>query len=273
MSQYPTLELNDGRKLPQLGFGTWQIPEDDVAGIVSQALKTGYELVDTAAIYKNESGVGEGLSDAPDIFLQTKIWNADQGYSQTKAAFAEALDRLGRADVDMLLIHWPCPANDKYVDTWKAMIELREAGKAKSIGVSNFRPEDLERLVKETGVTPALNQIELHPGFQQRELCAVHDDMGIVTQSWSPLGQGKAMANGPIAGIARTLKAEPAAVVIAWHLHHGFAPLPKASSKEHMEANFTALKLRLTDEQIAAIDALNDADGRMGPDPDEFNLT
>ena len=164
---YPTLTLNDDRQIPQLGFGTWQIEEDKAADAVSTALETGYWLIDTAAIYKNEKGVGEGIGDWADIFLQTKIWNESQGYDRTLKAADKCLERLGRDHVDMLLIHWPCPDKGLFVETWKAFIELRDQGKAKSIGVSNFREEDLKRIVDETGVVPALNQIELHPSFQQ----------------------------------------------------------------------------------------------------------
>ncbi|MGB7408171.1 MAG: aldo/keto reductase, partial [Pontixanthobacter sp.] len=195
---YPTLSLNDDRQIPQLGFGTWEIDPVDAAKAVHTALDAGYWLVDTAAVYKNEKEVGEGIGDWSDIFLQTKIWNASQGYDRTLKAADKCLERLGRDHVDMLLIHWPCPEKDLFVDTWKALIELRNAGKAKSIGVSNFREQDLKRIVDDTGVVPALNQIELHPTFQQRDMRKLHDEMGIVTQSWSPLGQGKAMDNDAI---------------------------------------------------------------------------
>lgn len=270
MTDYPTLALNDGRQIPQLGFGTFKLYDEDATQAVSTAIDVGYWLIDTAAVYENESGVGKGIGDWSDIFLQTKIWNERQGYDETLKAFDESLDRLGREHVDMLLIHWPCPGQDRFVDTWKALIELREAGKAKSIGVSNFREQDLKCIVDETGVVPALNQIELHPSFQQRDLRRVHDEMGVVTQSWSPLGQGEGLENATIKRIAEETGKPASAVIVAWHLQHGLAPIPKASSRDHIEANFAALSLTLTDEQMAAIDALDSDDGRMGPDPSDL---
>lgn len=270
MTQTPTLSLNDGRNIPQLGFGTYQIDNDDAAKAVSTALNVGYPLVDTAAIYQNEEGVGEGLGDRTDIWLTTKIWNESQGYERAKGAFAKCLARLDRPVVDLVLIHWPCAENDKYVETWKAMIEMREAGTARSIGVSNFQPDHLRRLVDETGVTPALNQIELHPSFQQRDLRKLHDEMGIVTQSWSPLGQGNGLDNDTIKAIAEETGQNAAAVIIRWHIQHGLAVIPKASSRDHIAANFEALRFELTDEQMARIDKLDDANGRIGPHPDEF---
>ena len=263
----PTLTLNDGKQMPQLGFGTWQIADRAAPQTVRTALDAGYELIDTAAIYENETGVGEALAGREDVFLTTKVWNEDQGYREAREAFERSLARLGRDSVDLVLIHWPCLSKDKFVDTWKAFIDMRELGKAASIGVSNFRVQDLERIITETGVKPVLNQIELHPAFQQRELREFHEARGIVTQSWSPLGQGSAMNEGPIARIAEELGQPPAAVVLAWHLHHGLAPIPKASSQAHMEANFAALNVTLSEEQVAAIDALDSVDGRVGGDP------
>lgn len=271
MTDYPTLTLNDNRQIPQLGFGTFQIPDEEAADAVSTAIDVGYWLIDTASIYENEVGVGKGIGEWSDIFLQTKIWNDDQGYNQALKALDKSLKRLGRDYVDMLLIHWPCPKKDKFVETWKALIELRDAGKAKSIGVSNFREEDLKRIVDETGVVPALNQIELHPTFQQRELREVHGEMGIVTQSWSPLGQGEGLDDDAIQRIAEETGASASAVILAWHLQHGLAPIPKASSRDHIEANFAARSLTLSDEQMASIDALDSKDGRMGPNPSDFS--
>jgi len=266
----PTLTLNDGKAMPQLGFGTYKIADEDATGAVSLAVETGYQLVDTAAIYGNEEGVGRALADRDDIFLTTKIWNSDQGYREAREAFERSLARLGRSSVDLLLIHWPCPDQGKFVDTWKALVDLRELGKVGSIGVSNFRKADIEAIVNETGVKPALNQIELHPAFQQPALRKVHEEMGIVTQSWSPLGQGEAMSGGPVSAIAEELGQPASAVVLAWHLHHGLAPIPKASSRKHVEANLAALDVKLTDEQVASIDALDSTEGRMGPDPASF---
>lgn len=270
MTDYPTLALNDGRALPQLGFGTWQIDDDKAAEAVRTAVDVGYAMVDTAAIYQNERGVGEGLADSPQIFLQTKIWNESQGYDRTLRAADKALERLGRDSVDMLLIHWPVPSKDLFVETWKALVELRDAGKAISIGVSNFREEDLKRIVDATGVVPTLNQVELHPAFQQRALRAVHDEMGIVTQSWSPLGQGGGLNDPAIAAIAAETGENAAAVVLRWHIQHGLCTIPKASSRPHIEANFRSLSIALSDDQMARIDALDRADGRIGPEPSSF---
>ena len=267
----PTLMMNDERQIPQLGFGTWNIEPGDAAEAVSTALDAGFWLVDTAAIYKNEKEVGEGIGEWSDIFLQTKIWNESQGYDRTLKAADKCLDRLGREHVDMLLIHWPQPEKGLFVETWKAFIELRDAGKAKSIGVSNFREDDLKRIVDETGVVPALNQIELHPSFQQREMRKVHEEMNIVTQSWSPLGQGEAIGSDAVRSIAEETGQSPAAVVIRWHLQHGLSTLPRSTNPDHIRDNFKALDFELTDDQMAKIDALDSADGRMGPEPGSFN--
>ena len=271
MTDQPTLALNDGRQIPQLGFGTWEIEAQDAKDAVSSALEAGYWLVDTAAIYKNEKEVGEGIGDWSDIFLQTKIWNESQGYDRTLKAAEKCLDRLGREHVDMLLIHWPCPDNGLFVDTWKALIELRDQGKAKSIGVSNFREQDLKRIVDETGVVPALNQIELHPSFQQRDMRKLHDDMGIVTQSWSPLGRGNAFGNATIEAIAEETGQPAPAVVIRWHIQCGLSTLPRSTNPDHIRSNFQALDFELTDDQMKRIDDLDTDDGRMGPEPGEFN--
>lgn len=271
MTDYPTLPLNDDRQIPQLGFGTWEIEPEDAAEAVKTAIDAGYWLIDTAAIYGNEKEVGEGIGDWSDIFLQTKIWNESQGYDRTLKAADKCLNRLGRDHVDMLLIHWPCPDNGLFAETWKALIELRNAGKAKSIGVSNFREEDLKRIVDETGVVPALNQIELHPTFQQREMRKLHNEMGIVTQSWSPLGQGNAFGNDTIAKIAEETGQSAPAVIIRWHIQHGLSTLPRSTNPDHIRDNFSAVNFELTAEQMERIDALDDPEGRMGPEPGNFN--
>ena len=268
---YPTLTLNDDRQIPQLGFGTWEIEAKDAAKAVSTAIEAGYWMIDTAAIYKNEEEVGKGIGDWSDIFLQTKIWNESQGYDRTLKAADKSLERLDREYVDMLLIHWPIPDKGLFVDTWKALIELRDQGKAKSIGVSNFREEDLKRIVDETGVVPALNQIELHPSFQQRDMRKVHDEMGILTQSWSPLGRGKAMDHDAVKRVADETGQSASAVVIRWHIQCGLSTLPRSTNPEHVRDNFSALDFELSDTQMKAIDDLDDADGRMGPEPGNFN--
>lgn len=271
MTVTPTIALNDGRAMPRLGFGTWQIPDDTAADAVSTAIDVGYELVDTAAIYRNEPGVGKGIADHPDVWLTTKIWNESQGYDRTLRAMDKCLERLGRGSVDLVLIHWPCPAKGLATETWKALVALRDAGKAKSIGVSNFRKEDLHAAIDATGVVPAINQVELHPAFQQRDLRKVHDDLGIVTQSWSPLGQGGAMDHPTIAAIADECRQSASAVILRWHLQSGLCTIPKATGRAHIEANFRALDFKLSADQMARIDALDDPDGRIGPDPGRFD--
>ena len=270
MTDQPMLTLNDDRQMPQLGFGTYKIDSKDAVEAVQSAVEVGYRLIDTASIYRNEEGVGKALASHPDIWLTTKIWNEDQGYEEAKTAFGHSLNRLGREDVDLLLIHWPCPDKGKFVDTWKALIELREEGRAKSIGVSNFREQDLRLLIDETGFAPAVNQIELHPDFQQSKLYKVHKELGIVTQSWSPLGQGDALKSGCVKHIAEDHHVSSAAVVIRWHLQWGLSAIPKASSRAHIEANFEATRIKLSEEEMAQIDALDDPDGRLGPDPSKF---
>jgi len=260
-----TLTLNDGRTMPQLGLGTYKIPDSQAAMVVRQGIDAGFTLVDTAAIYGNERGVGDGVHGS-DVFLTTKLWNDRQG--GPAAALDESLALLGVDAVDLYLIHWPCPGQGDYVDAWKALIDLRAAGKARSIGVSNFLPDHLAAIIDATGVTPVVNQIELHPDFQQRDARAWHADHDIVTQSWSPIGQGKTLLDNPaIRRIADKHARSSAQVVLAWHLALGLSPIPKASSPDHLSDNFAALDLTLDDEDMTAIAALDRDDGRMGPDP------
>jgi 2,5-diketo-D-gluconate reductase A len=258
------LALNDGNALPRLGFGTWQIPDAQAAAAVRRALDMGIRLIDTAAIYGNERGVGDGMT-ASDAFLTTKLWNDRQGDAET--ALDESLALLGREAVDLYLIHWPSPAQDRYVEAWQTLVRLRDAGKTRSIGVSNFLPEHLERIIDATGVVPAVNQIELHPRHQRREERAFHEQHGIVTQSWSPLGQGGDMLRDPdIVRIADRHHRSPAQVILAWHLAHGLSVIPKAADPEHLRDNVAAEDLTLDADDIAAIDAL-DRQERIGPDP------
>jgi 2,5-diketo-D-gluconate reductase A len=261
------LTLNDGRAMPALGLGTYQIPDAHVAGVVRAGLDLGFALVDTAAIYHNERGVGEGLG-ASDAFLTTKLWNDRHG--DAAAALDESLALLGREAVDLYLIHWPVPSQDRFVDAWKALIEMREQGKVASIGVSNFLPEHIDAIVAATGVTPAVNQIELHPTFQQREGQAYHADKGIVTQSWSPLGQGATLKDARVVEVAARVGATPAQVIIAWHLAKGFSVIPKAGDLDHLADNWRAGAVTLDDDAIAALDAMDDPAGRIGPDPRRF---
>jgi len=271
MSNQPHLTFNDGLSIPQIGLGVWQTPNDVAVQAVETALKTGYRHVDTAAVYQNETGVGEGLRASGvargEIFLTTKVWNDDQGYDQTLRAMDASLDRLGTDYVDLYLIHWPSAYRGKFVDTWKALIRLREEGKAKSIGVSNFEGDYLEEIIAATGVTPALNQIQLHPRFQQRGMRAKHEKLGILTESWSPLGQGKLLDNALVAGIAARHGKSPAQVIIRWHLDMGFIVIPKSVTPSRIVENFQVFDFTLSEEDKAALAGLDAADGRIGSDP------
>ena len=258
------LTLNDGRRMPQLGLGTYQIPDAHVPAVVRAGLDLGFRLVDTAALYHNERGVGEGLG-SDEVWVTTKLWHDQHG--DAAAALDASLALLGREHVDLYLIHWPHPSGGKYVDAWRSLVELREQGLARSIGVSNFLPEHLDVIVDATGVTPAVNQIELHPTFQQRDVQTANAARGIVTQSWSPLGQGATLKDERIVAIAAAAGATAAQVIIAWHLAKGFSVIPKAGDLDHLASNWQAQDVRLTAEQIAQIDAMDDPDGRMGPDP------
>ncbi len=261
------LTLNDGRAMPQLGLGTYQIPDTQVAGVVRAGLDLGFRLIDTAAVYHNERGVGEGLAhDA--AWVTTKLWNDRHG--DPAAALDASLALLGRESVDLYLIHWPHPDGGRFVEAWRSLIALRERGLAGSIGVSNFLPDHLDAIIDATGVVPAVNQIELHPTFQQREVQAENHARGIVTQSWSPLGQGATLKDQRILDIAAATGATAAQVIIAWHLAKGFSVIPKAGDLDHLASNWAAQEVQLSAEQIAAIDAMDDPDGRMGPDPREM---
>ena len=259
--------LNDGRPMPRLGMGTWRIPNDQAPALVRSGLDLGFRLVDTAAFYHNERGVGDGLADS-DAWVTTKLWN--DRHDDAAAALDESLALLGREAVDLYLIHWPVPSEGQAIEAWRALVAARGAGKARSIGVSNFRADDLDAVIEATGTVPAVNQIELHPYFQQRELRAEHERHGIVTQSWSPLGQGDVLRDETVVRIAGRLCRSPAQVVIAWHLAHGLAVIPKAGDRYHLADNIAAVDLALAEEDVAAIDALDREDGRIGPAPESM---
>jgi 2,5-diketo-D-gluconate reductase A len=268
MPDVPSQLLNDGRSIPQLGLGVFQTPPDETETIVRAALETGYRYVDTAKVYGNEEGVGAAVRDCPDwVFVTTKLWNPDQGYDAALAAFDASYKRLGLDEIDLYLIHWPVPRLDRFVESWKALIRLREEGRVRSIGVSNFRIEDLQRLIDETGVTPATNQIVLHPGFQQRELRAFHENHGIVTTSWAPLGQGGALSDPVIGRIAEKHGKTPAQTIIRWHIDSGLNVIPKTASPARLPENFDVFDFALDHEDLRTIEALDRPDGRIGPDP------
>ncbi|QBJ97414.1 aldo/keto reductase [Rhodococcus sp. ABRD24] len=274
ITSVPTVALNDGNTIPQLGFGVWQVPDADAYTAVGEALRVGYRSIDTARIYDNESGTGRALADSgiarSDLFVTTKLWNDDQGYESAMRAFDDSIARLGLDYVDLYLIHWPVPAQDRYIDTFKAFQQLKADGRVRSIGVSNFTVENLERLVEAVGEAPAINQIELHPGFGQSHLRAAHADLGIVTEAWSPLGQGTTLTNPTITTIAQAHGRTPAQVVLRWHIQLGNVVIPKSVTPERIASNFDVFGFELSAEDMFAIASLDAADGRLGPDPATF---
>ncbi|MEE3627073.1 aldo/keto reductase [Nitrospirillum sp. BR 11752] len=275
MAEQPTLTLNDGRVMPQLGLGVWQTMDSQAAPVVATAVEAGYRLVDTASIYRNEGGVGRGLRStgipASRIFITTKLWNDSHGSEAPALSLDHSLGRLGLPAVDLYLIHWPTPARGRYTETWRALIALRATGKARSIGVSNFTAPQLARLIDNTGVVPAVNQIELHPRFQQRELRAFHEAHGIITQSWSPLGQGTLLDHPVLTEIARKHERTVAQIVIRWHLDLGLGVIPKSATPHRIRENIAVFDFRLDEADMARIAGLDDPRGRLGPHPDDFN--
>ncbi|HEY6457764.1 MAG TPA: aldo/keto reductase [Steroidobacteraceae bacterium] len=276
MSTPTSIALRDGNAIPQLGLGVFQTPPEITASVVQAALAAGYRLIDTAAVYVNELGVGEGLRAAEiergEIFITTKLWNADQGFDAALKGFDHSVKRLGVDYLDLYLIHWPSPRRDLYVDTWRALVRLQQDGRVRSIGVSNFSAAHLQRLIDETGVTPMLNQVELHPHFQQRALIQLHAQLGIATQSWSPLGQGKALSDPVIGRIAARHGRTPAQIIIRWHLDNGLSAIPKSVTPRRIAENFAVFDFKLSDSDLAAIAALDSAQGRIGPDPATANF-
>ncbi|GGJ26633.1 aldo/keto reductase [Streptomyces brasiliensis] len=270
MISIPAHTLNDGTRLPGIGLGTWPMDDAQAEQAVRGALGLGYRLLDTATNYRNETGVGRGIAtgDVPreEIVVTTKLPGRHHGYEETLASFEESRQRLGLEYVDLYLIHWPLPRVDKYVDSWKAMVKLRADGLVRSIGVSNFTPEHIERLEKETGVLPSVNQIELHPLFPQDELRAFHTAKGIVTESWSPLGRDVLLLNDPkIAGIAEALGVTPAQVVLRWHVQLGAVPIPKSADPGRQRANLDVFGFELGPAQMDVV--ADRAHRRLGGDP------
>jgi 2,5-diketo-D-gluconate reductase A len=272
-SKVPTVRLNDGEEIPQLGFGVFEVPPQDTAEAATRALLAGYRHIDTAAAYGNEAAVGQAVHasglEREDVYITTKCFNDDQGYEQAKRALRASLERLEMQHVDLYLIHWPVPAHDKYVDTWQAFIELQKEGLARSIGVSNFQPAHLERIIEETGMTPAVNQVELHPRFQQQGLRHEHAEIGIATEAWSPLARGEVLDDPVIGEIAEAHGKTPGQVVIRWHLEIGNIVIPRSVNPERILENFDVFGFALSSSEMDAIDRL-DAGARIGPDPDTF---
>ncbi|WP_104179784.1 aldo/keto reductase [Arthrobacter sp. B0490] len=269
----PRAALADGTSIDVVGYGVYKVPPEDTAGLCSMALSAGYRLLDTASLYGNEAGVGTAArafldtGDRRDLFITSKVWNDDHGFDATLRAFDATMGLLGLDQLDLYLIHWPCPSRDLYVETWRALERLRSEGRVRSIGVSNFQRVHLERLLAETGVVPVLNQIELHPYLQQRDLRSFHALHGIATQAWSPLGRGHVLEDPVIGRIADELGRTPAQVILRWHLQHGILTIPKASSRERISSNLDIFGFALDDAHVAALDAL-DRDQRFGSHPD-----
>jgi 2,5-diketo-D-gluconate reductase A len=276
----PSITLNDGSAMPQVGLGVWQTPPDDTERAVAAALDAGYRHIDTAAGYFNEREVGHAVTSSgvprEDVFVTTKLWNADQGYDSTLKAFDASMKRLafsGSDDyLDLYLIHWPMPEKNAFVDTFKAFAHLRDQGRIRSIGVSNFEPEHLRILVDGTGIVPAVNQIELHPLLQQHELREVHAQQGIATEAWSPLGQGSLLSNPAVAAVAEAHGKTPAQVLIRWHIQLGNIVIPKSVTPERIVSNFDVFDFELSEQDMASISSLGNGT-RLGPDPRTFNFT
>lgn len=259
--------LNDGVAMPRLGLGVWQTPPEQTEAVVSQAIALGYRSIDTARLYRNESGVGAGVAGHSDVFVTTKLWNDEQGYDSVFRAFDESARLLQRDVIDLYLIHWPMPMQNQYVESWKALIRLKQEGRVRSIGVSNFMEEHLERIIQETSVVPAVNQIELHPYFQQITLRSFHQDYNICIESWRPLGKGVLLKDPVIDGIAKHHHKTPAQVIIRWHLQNDLVVIPKTVHPTRLAENLDVFNFVLTDEDMMAIAALDRPDGRMGEDP------
>ncbi len=271
--QVPRVSLRPDVAIPQLGYGVFQVPPRETEEVVARALATGYRHIDTAAAYGNEGPVGQAIhaSGIPrgEIFVTTKCFNDDHGHDKAKRAFKASLERLELEHIDLYLIHWPVPAHDLYVETWQAFIELQAEGLVRAIGVSNFQPAHLERIVAETGVVPAINQVELHPYFQQAGLRREHDELDIVTEAWSPLGQGLELEDPAIVEIAEAHSKTPAQAIIRWHIQLGNVVIPKSVTPARIEENFDVFDFQLSDAEMEAIREL-DAGRRIGPDPDTF---
>ena len=270
----PNITLNNGVEMPQVGFGVFQVPNEETTAAVAEALKAGYRSIDTAAIYGNEEGVGKALAESgiarEELFITSKLWIADLGYEETLQAFDESLQRLGLDYLDLYLIHWPAPAKELYVDSWKALEKLYADKKIRAIGVSNFQPAHLEKLIEASSIVPVINQVELHPALQNREVIAANTKHGIVTEAWSPLAQGAMLTDETILAIAEAHKVTAAQVILRWHLQEGRVIIPKSVTPSRIAANLDVFGFELTSDELASIDAL-DRDGRTGPHPDQFN--
>ncbi|MBV9821684.1 MAG: aldo/keto reductase [Actinobacteria bacterium] len=271
----PTLTMNNGVRIPQLGFGVFLVPDTETRAAVTTALRAGYRHIDTAKLYQNEAGVGAAIAESgiarDELFVTTKVWNSEQGYDPAIASFEASLDRLGLDVLDLLLIHWPAPDLDRYVDTWRAFEKLYADGRVRAIGVSNFHPAHLRRLLDETDVVPAINQIELHPLLPQAELRAFHAEHGILTEAWSPLARGGSVLTDPVVtSIADRLGRSPAQVVLRWHIELGTVVIPKSVTPARIAENIDVFDFSLTGDDHRAIAGLETGE-RIGPNPDTFS--
>ncbi|MEO9222188.1 MAG: aldo/keto reductase [Mycobacteriaceae bacterium] len=275
MTSVANVTLNDGHTIPQLGFGVFQVPEEQTYDAVSAAIKAGYRSIDTAKAYGNEEAVGRAIADSDiarqDLFVTTKLWNDDHGFDSAITACEKSLGQLGLDYLDLYLIHWPVPAKNQYVASYQAFEQLRSDGRVRSIGVSNFSVDHLTRLLKETSIVPVLNQIELHPNFTQKELRAFHAEHGIATEAWSPLAQGDLLDNAELGAIAQTHGKTAAQVVLRWHMQLGNIAIPKSVTPKRIAANIDIFDFELTGDEMVTIDALGNGE-RRGPDPETFNL-
>lgn len=270
MTEITSLPLSDGHSIPQLGIGVWQIPDMQTGAVVASAIEKGYRLIDGAFIYGNEAGIGEGvrLAGVPrsEVFITTKVWNADQGHDTARAAVARSLETMELDYFDLVLIHWPCPNKGRYVETWEALIEMQAEGLMRSIGVSNFNPEHLDRIIAATGISPVLNQIEVNPKMANRALRAANRERGILTQGWTPLGEGKTFDFPQIVDICARTGKSPAQVILRWHIQLGHSTVPRATQPAHQLENLDIFDFTLTKQEMAAIASL-DWNARCGPDP------
>ena len=274
MSDQTTLTLNDHRQMPQFGFGVWQIPAGETAAAVTTAVQTGFRLIDTATVYGNEAEVGEAVNATPTnaagVFVTTKLANPHQGFDEAMRAFDKSAGLLGAHGIDLYLIHWPCPGRGRYVETWRALVRLKEEGRARSIGVSNFTEEHLQRVLDEVGVVPTVNQVELHPNFQQQPLREFHARHGIVTQSWSPLGRGRVTEEPVVSAIAAKHGRSWAQVVLRWHLQSGLSAITRSVSPVRIKENYATLDFALDADDMAQMATLDRADGRIGAHPNDW---
>lgn len=266
--------FHDGRRAPTVGLGTWQIPDESAAGVVKQAIAMGYRSIDTASIYENEKGVGLGIANCglprEDLFIATKLWNDVHAHGASRPAFEASLERLGLEYVDLYMIHWPSPEQGLYVQAWESLIQLRDAGLVKSIGVCNFNAEQLQHLLDETGVLPVVNQVELHPRFQQAELRQYHSDNSIVTEAWSPIARGALQDDPTLRQIASRVGRSVAQVILRWHVQLGHMIIPKSTQESRLKENLAVFDFQLTEADMAAIAQLDSPEGRTGPDPATF---